>query len=82
MPNAFLIQQMEWREGLDEAATTADLNAIKIILSESRTDILQRCGQLLDAQKDYAAAVDQVRALMFIERFDHDVEKRFEQLEQ
>jgi molecular chaperone HscB len=37
---------------------------------------------LLDAQGDAAGAAQQVRALMFIERFAHDVEARFEQLGQ
>ncbi len=82
MPAAFLMQQMEWREDLDDAQSEADLEAISATLSETRNHILQRCAQLLDEQKDYAGAVGQVRALMFVERFAHDVEKRFEQLGQ
>ena len=82
MPAAFLMQQMEWREDLDDAQSEADLEAISATLSETRNHILQRCAQLLDEKNDYAAAVGQVRALMFVERFAHDVEKRFEQLGQ
>ena len=82
MPASFLMQQMEWREGLDEAQTNSDLEAISATLANVRSHILERCGELLDTQKDYSAAVGQVRALMFIERFAHDVEKRFEQLGQ
>jgi molecular chaperone HscB len=36
---------------------------------------------LLDVSQDYSAAVAQVRALMFIERFAVDVEARLDQLE-
>ena len=82
MPAAFLMQQMEWREGLDEAKTEADLEAISKTLSDVRQSILVQCGELLDVHKNYAGAVGQVRALMFIERFAQDVEKRFEQLGQ
>ena len=82
MPAAFLMQQMEWREGLDDAQTEADLELIGTALSVARADVLQRCADLLDVTKDYLAAVGQVRALMFIERFAHDVEMRFEQLGQ
>ncbi len=82
MPTAFLMQQMEWREGLDEAKTEADLDAISKTLADARQLTLSQCGELLDVHKDYLAAVGQVRALMFIERFAHDVEKRFEQLGQ
>ena len=41
----------------------------------------QRCEQLLDRQADAAQAAQQVRALMFIERFAADVEARFDQME-
>ena len=82
MPAAFLMQQMEWREGLDDARSEAELEAIQATLAASRHETLQQCEQLLDVAHDYAAAVGQVRALMFIERFAHDVEMRFEQLGQ
>ena len=82
MPAAFLMQQMEWRESLDDAATMADVEAIDAALSKARRETLQKCGHLLDSEHDYAQAVAQVRALMFIERFAHDVEMRFEQLGQ
>ena len=82
MPAAFLMQQMEWRESLDDAASLADVEAINSELSKARRETLQKCGHLLDVECDYAGAVGQVRALMFMERFAHDVEVRFEQLGQ
>ncbi len=82
MPPAFLMQQMQWREALDEAATEDDLDALARELSAARAQRLAGIERLLDEAQDAAAAADEVRALMFIERFDHDVQARFEQLGQ
>jgi len=82
MPAAFLMEQMAWREALDDAASEADLDALDAQLNKARNDTLEQVGQLLDEQNNAAAAAQQVRALMFIERFAHDVEARFEQLGQ
>ena len=48
----------------------------------ARQQALARCGELLDGAQDYAAAAAQVRALMFIERFARDIDRRLEQLGQ
>lgn len=82
MPAAFLMEQMAWREALDDAATEVDLDVLDGQLRQARSETLEQIGQLLDAQGNAAAAAQQVRALMFIERFAHDVEARFEQLGQ
>jgi molecular chaperone HscB len=47
-----------------------------------RREMLGRLGRLLDEEGDAPAAAKQVRALMFIERFAHDVESRLAQLGQ
>jgi molecular chaperone HscB len=49
---------------------------------QARQQALARCGELLDGAQDYAAAAAQVRALMFIERFARDIDRRLEQLGQ
>jgi len=82
MPAQFLIEQMEWREALDEAAGEADLDVLDDQLKHSRQETLERIERLLDEQGDPAAAAQQVRGLMFIERFGQDVQARFEQLGQ
>ena len=82
MPAQFLMQQMEWREALDEADSAAALDALEGEVRQARQDALERCATLIDEQHDYTAAAQQVRALMFIERFAHDVEARFDQLGQ
>lgn len=81
MPGAFLMQQMEWREALDEAVSAKDLEEISLQVKNSKRDVLQKCERLLDEQHDYQQAVQQVRALMFIERFASDVEGRLDQMD-
>ena len=82
MPAHFLVEQMEWREALDDAQGHQELDALHVQLSRARKQTLQRIGKLLDEQGDPHAAAQQVRALMFIERFGRDVDARLEQLGQ
>lgn len=81
MPTLFLMEQMAWREALDEAAGETDLETLDEQMNRSRRETLRQIEQLLDKDGDPAAAAQQVRGLMFIERFDRDVQARFEQLE-
>ena len=82
MPAEFLMEQMEWREALDDAATDHELEAVSDRLDEARRRVLHDIERLLDRDGDARAAAQQVRAMMFIERFAHDVEQRFDQLGQ
>jgi molecular chaperone HscB len=81
MPAEFLLQQMQWREALDEASDVVALDALGDVVNRSRRQALQRCEQMIDAAHDYAGAVAQVRALMFIERFAQDIGARYENME-
>ena len=82
MPPEFLMEQMEWREALDEADAEEALEELADRVMERRREMLSRIGQLLDLEADAPGAAQQVRALMFIERFAHDVESRLAQLGQ
>jgi len=82
MPAAFLMQQMELREALDEAATEENLDEISLQSNKILREQLLKVEQLLDNVKDYPAAAQAVRALMFIERFSQDIEARYEALAQ
>jgi molecular chaperone HscB len=81
MPAAFLMQQMEWREALDEAHSLAELSVLSDQVASVQRATFKECGQLLDEHHDYSLAVQQVRALMFIEKFMRDVEARIDQIE-
>jgi molecular chaperone HscB len=80
MPTAFLMQQMEWREALDDASTADALDALAEAVQTSRKAVLQQCATLLDEQHDFAAAVGLVRTLMFIEKITQDLNQRQDQL--
>ena len=82
MPADFLVEQMEWREALDEARTQPDLDMLESQLDRARNESLQRIERHLDQEDDARAAAQQVRALMFIQRFGHDVEARMDLLGQ
>ena len=82
MPAAFLMQQMEWREALEDAQSAAAVDALDDEVQASRRSMLARCQQLIDAERNYAEAAQQVRALMFVARLSADIDRRREQLGQ
>ena len=82
MPASFLMQQIEWREGLDEAKTTEDLRKILLETNEYEREQLLKIEQAIDAQHDFKQAVEYVRVLMFVERFATDVDVRLDLLQQ
>jgi molecular chaperone HscB len=81
MPAEFLMQQMEWREALDEATTTAELDELDALVRSTRQQALELCARFLDEKQDHPLAVGQVRALMFIDRFSRDIEARLDQMD-
>ena len=81
MPAQFLIQQMEWREALDDATTLEALEGLSLEVQAAKKQLLQQCAALLDEAKDFTGAVAPVRALMFIEKFALDLNHRMDQLE-
>ena len=82
MPTAFLMQQMEWREALEDAVTEKELDALDDEVLQAQRKMLGECARLLDEVRDAPAAVQQVRALMFVARFAEDIERRRDQLGQ
>ncbi len=82
MPAPFLMQQMEWREALDDARSVDAVEALHEELSRHRRSALAQLEQTLDGTRDHASAAQQVRALMFSERFAHDIDQRLEALGQ
>ncbi|HKX42022.1 MAG TPA: Fe-S protein assembly co-chaperone HscB [Burkholderiaceae bacterium] len=82
MPADFLMQQLEWREALDDAHVASEVEAIAEDVRTHHADALARLQRTLDDAHDYAGAAQQVRSLMFIERFADDVDRRLEALGQ
>ena len=83
MPREFLMQQMEWREALEDAKAARDLEALENLNAElrrARNEEVAQIGTVLDAQ-DFTAAAQGVRQLMFLEKFGEEVQSVFEKLE-
>lgn len=74
MPSEFLVQQMQWREALDELPAhgpqrAAGLALLRAQVDTLRSDVVERLSQALDQARDFVAAAALVRQLMFIDRF-------------
>ena len=82
MPAEFLQQQMAWREALDEASQAAEVRRLAAEMRQFESGLFDRLQVLLDQRKDYAAAAQTVRSLMFVRRFSQDLEDRLEAFEQ
>jgi molecular chaperone HscB len=82
MPAEFLMQQMAWRESLDEAETAAGIDEIALEVNRHKDDLLAQLEHSIDVEKDFAKASRRVRSLMFIERFGTEVDARIDQLGQ
>ena len=78
MPTAFLMQQMQWREALEDAGRNED--ALQNLLEQAQqwqSAALSHCAVLLDEKQDWAGAAEVVRQLLFVEKFLQEVENRF-----
>jgi molecular chaperone HscB len=76
MPGAFLMQQMQWREELDEARASLDkprLQALMDDVAARRAATLQQLETALDHTHDFHAAAALVRQFMFIEKFGDEL---------
>ena len=76
MPTAFLVEQMQWREALDDAVSAADVKALAVQVAQRLETGLADLEALIDARADLPAAAASVRALMFVDRFAADVDQR------
>jgi len=75
MPPDFLMQQMEWREGLEEAGRLGDtcgMNRLNLQVDREMEDAYAAFASTLErGHKEAAAAA--VRKLMFLDRFREEV---------
>ena len=82
MPAKFLMQQIEWREALDEAKTFESMHKIALCAFEYGREQLLKIEQAIDTDVNFELATHHIRALMFIERFASEVESRIDQLQE
>ncbi len=82
MPADFLMQQMAWREALEDAKSVQEIEEISSGVNRDRREQLLKIERSIDLENDFRAAAQQVRSLMFIERFASEVDARIDQLGQ
>jgi molecular chaperone HscB len=80
MPADFLMQQMAWREALDDAAGLGAVESLGNAVAACQRALLTELSIAMDERRDWPAAALQIRALMFVTRFAEDVERRAEAL--
>jgi molecular chaperone HscB len=84
MPVDFLMQQMEWREAVEEAQQAKDVAQLDTLLSKLRNDVkeLQQALELnIDTQQDFIAAAGVVRKLKFIEKLSEQIDSALNELD-
>jgi molecular chaperone HscB len=85
MSPAFLMEQMEWREAVEEARAAGEVVELEQLhhrLQAHAREVRVGLGRELDQLHDYAAAADTVRRLMFIAKLQHDIDEALLALEE
>jgi len=76
MPAEFLMQQMAWREAIDEVRDPAAREAARELaarLAEERERTLEQVRDLIDLQRQHAQAAMLVRQLMFYDKLQSEL---------
>ena len=84
MSPEFLMEQMEWREAVEEAREAAEVSELedlhRRLLGHAR-EVRGHLAAQLDEHQDYEAAADTVRRLMFIEKLQQEIDEALLALE-
>ena len=84
MPTDFLLQQLEMREELEGAVSKKDgafLDALKGKLALQKKKLEASIGESIDARKDFEAAKEPVRKLMFLQKIEEEIDAAYEATE-
>jgi len=84
MAPAFLMQQMEWREAIEEARAGKRVDALDALSDDLRAmhrRIETQLSELIDTAKDYEGAREAVRQLRFMDKLIAELGDVYEELE-
>lgn len=77
MSSEFLVEQMEWREAVEEARAFGDVDALEQLALRLRMhtdEVIRLLAEQFDGSRDHEAAADTVRRLMFLDRLRHEID--------
>jgi molecular chaperone HscB len=75
MPTAFLLQQMEWRDSLEESADDFDaLDALATEVDSAYKVALVELAEAIDRTHNYQRAAELLRGLLFIDKFSTELD--------
>lgn len=81
LPPTLLMQQMEWREALEEIDSADALEDLLDEVAAEKKRCLNLIAQQIDIEKNAAAANTTAQALLFIDKFMIELTRKLEQLE-
>lgn len=84
MPPDFIMQQMEWREALAEAAQARDLGKLQALEKELRAhakDLQGELARLIDEENNYSRAGETLREVRFMDKLLEEVDATYESLD-
>jgi molecular chaperone HscB len=81
LPGEFLVQQLQWREQLEDADDAGEIEALADMVAGEEKRLLADVASAIDEQQDFKRAAALVRCGMFIAKFREDVSRRLEAFE-
>lgn len=84
MSPEFLMEQMEWREAVEEALAAGDaseLETLRLRLRAQSRELVDELAGMLDDRKAFDEAADTARRMMFVDKLQHEIDDALEALE-
>lgn len=84
MSPQFLMEQMEWREAVEEArqaANVSELDALAARTRQAARELEAALRQQIDVDQAFTSAADTVRRMMFLDKLGADIRTVIERLE-
>jgi molecular chaperone HscB len=84
MPADFLMQQMEWREALEDYKVAKDIDGLENLMKEMlqvASALTNELNHLFDEKNDLTSATATTRKLIFIDKVCEDINKAVTQIE-
>ena len=81
MPMEFLMEQMEWREAVEEAQRSSDIDQLEKLEArlQHEVSLLQELLAVkIDDEQSYSAAAEGVRKLKFLEKLAEEIVSAFD----